>query len=97
MKTKWRAIVRAGTLIAVMACLSYTAMGNAAGEAPRINKEEVKALLGDPDVVILDARTGSSWSHSDKKIKGALRIDPGEVASWSGKFSKTKKIIVYCS
>jgi rhodanese-related sulfurtransferase len=84
-------------LIMVMIGLPFATACRAAKDAPRITKEEVKALLGDPGVIILDARTGSSWSKSDKKIKGAVRVDPDDVASWAGSIPRDKKIVVYCS
>jgi rhodanese-related sulfurtransferase len=74
-----------------------SASGFAAEDAPRITKEEVKALLNDPNVAILDARLGSDWKKSDKKIKGAVRIDPLDVGAWAGSYSKDKKVIVYCA
>ena len=95
-----RKAVLAGALIALMSGLYFAAIAQAAKpakEAPRIAKEEVKKLMGKADVVILDARTGASWSGSDKMIKDAIRVEPDNVDSWAGKFSKTKKIIVYCS
>lgn len=94
---KWRNVLHAIMIITVMIGVPLSASVRAAGDAPRISKEDVKALLGDPGVVILDARTGSSWSKSDKKIKGAVRADPDEVPSWAGSIPKDKKIIVYCS
>jgi hypothetical protein len=75
----------------------FSASGFAAEYAPRIAKEEVKALLNDPNVAILDARIGSDWKKSDKKIKGAVRIDPLDVGAWAGSYPKDKKIIVYCA
>jgi rhodanese-related sulfurtransferase len=75
----------------------FSAPGFAADEAPRISKEEVKALLKDPSVAILDARISSDWKKSDKKIKGAVRVDPLDVGAWAGNYPKDKKIIVYCA
>lgn len=75
----------------------FSASSFAAENAPRIAKEEVKALLSDPNVAILDSRTRSDWKKSDKKIKGAVRIDPFDVGAWAASYSKDKKIIVYCS
>jgi rhodanese-related sulfurtransferase len=69
----------------------------AAEEAPRISKEEVKSLLNNPAAIVLDARIATDWNASDKKIKGAVRIDPGDAGSWAGKIAKDKKIIVYCA
>jgi len=94
---KWRNAVHAVVLIMVMIGMSFAAAGLAAEDAPRITKEEVKALLGDPGVDILDARTGASWKTSDKKIKGAVRVDPDNVASWAGSIPMDKKVVVYCS
>jgi rhodanese-related sulfurtransferase len=69
----------------------------AAEEAPRISREEVKSLLNDPTVAVLDARISSDWKASDKKIKGAVRVNPHDVRAWAGNYPKDKKIIVYCS
>ena len=91
-KTAWTA---AFALFA--AAWIFCAPGFAADEAPRISKEEVKALLSDPNIAILDARLGSDWKKSDKKIKGAVRVDPLDVGAWAGKYPKDKKIIVYCA
>ena len=75
----------------------FCAPGFAADEAPRIAKEEVKALLNDPNAALLDARITPDWKKSDKKIRGAVRIDPLDVGAWAGSYPKGKKIIVYCS
>jgi rhodanese-related sulfurtransferase len=83
------------TLLAIV--WIFSAVSIAAEDAPRITKEEVKTLLNDPKVVILDARILSDWKKSDKKIKGAVRVDPHDVGAWAGNYSKEKKIIVYCS
>lgn len=66
-------------------------------EAPRIAKEEVKALLNDPNVAILDARITPDWKKSDRKIKGAVRVDPLDVGAWAGTYPRDRKIIVYCA
>jgi len=80
-----------GALVLCLACAA------AAADAPRITKEEAKALLGAPHVVFLDARTGGSWSGSNQKIKGAVRVDPDDVRSWAGSYKKDTRLILYCS
>ena len=75
----------------------FSAPGFAADEAPRIAKEEVKVLLDDPNVAVLDARITPDWKKSDRKIKGAVRVDPLDVGAWVGNYPKDKKIIVYCA
>jgi hypothetical protein len=52
-------------------------------DVQRITKDELKSLLGKPDVIVLDVRTGNDWKDSDLKIQGAIREEPGEVNSWS--------------
>jgi hypothetical protein len=75
----------------------FSVSGFAAENAPRIAKEEVKALLNDPNVAILDGRIRADWKKSDTKIKGAVRIDPLDVGAWAGNYPRDKKIIVYCA
>lgn len=48
-------------------------------EVKTIDKDGLKGLLSSGNVVVLDVRTGSDWSASDYKIKGAVRVEPGEV------------------
>ena len=66
-------------------------------DTPRMTKDELKALVGSPDLVILDVRAGSDWTSSDTKIKGALREDPREIDSWAAKYPKDKIIVLYCA
>lgn len=68
-----------------------------AGDAPRISKEELKALLGSPNLVVLDVRTDYDSKENGKKIKGALRVDPNELKSWAPGLQKDRKIVLYCS
>ncbi len=62
-----------------------------------ISKEELKPLIGNDGVVILDARRGRDWSSSEFKIKGALRAAPDDFSQWSSNYPKTKKIVLYCA
>jgi rhodanese-related sulfurtransferase len=86
-------------LAALAVSLALLAVGSLsfAQEAKRITKEELKAMLDNPDVVLLDVRTGKDWTASDQKIKGALREDPQKVNEWAGKYDKGKTIVLYCA
>lgn len=66
-------------------------------EVKTIDKDGLKGLLSSDNVVVLDVRTGSDWSASDYKIKGAVRVEPGEVSSWAGSYSKDKTYVLYCA
>jgi hypothetical protein len=66
-------------------------------EAPRMAKEELKGMLGNPDVLVIDVRTQRDWKESDLKIKGSVREDPGAVESWANKYPKDKTLVFYCA
>ena len=66
-------------------------------DVPRMKKDELKAMLDNPDLVILDVRYKKDWTDSDSKIKGAIREDPESVKSWAEKYSKDKAIVLYCA
>ncbi len=66
-----------------------------AADPPRISKEELQAMLGNADLVIIDDRTGADWSASEFKIKGAVREDPGKLEAWMEKYPKDKTMVFY--
>jgi hypothetical protein len=68
-----------------------------AADVPRMTKDELKALLGNPNLVILDVRLGRDWKEGELKIKGAVREEPGNVESWASKYSKDKILVLYCA
>ena len=83
-------------LLALAVILTGTAAAPAAAaDAPRITKEEARALLGAPNVVFVDARTESAWSKSDRKIKGAVRIDKWDLQMWASSYPDDTTFIIY--
>jgi len=66
-------------------------------EAPRMTKDELKAMLSNPDLVIIDVRYGKDWTDNDLKIQGAVREDPKAFDSWANKYAKDKTLILYCA
>jgi len=86
-------------LAALAVSLALLAVGSLsfAQEAKRMTKEELKAMLDSPDLVVMDVRTGRDWTASDQKIKGALREDPRKVDDWAAKYGKGKTIVLYCA
>jgi rhodanese-related sulfurtransferase len=69
----------------------------ASGEVALMTADELKALIDNPDVIILDVRRGKDWSSSEFKIKGAVYADPGDYKNWVGVYPKEKKIVLYCA
>lgn len=92
-RVKWTFWILLGFL-----AFSY-ALGTAGrGEVPRIAKEELKARMSDPDLMILDVRSARDWKKSDLKIKGAIRENPKKDAkSWAKKYGKDKTLVLYCA
>ena len=83
-------------LLALAVILTGTAAAAAAtADAPRITKEEARALLGAPHVLFVDARTESAWSKSDRKIKGAVRIDKWDLQMWASSYPDDTTFIIY--
>ena len=84
------------TVLALALFMAGTAAALAAtADAPRITKEEAKALLEAPNAVFVDARTVTAWSKSDRKIKGAVRVDKWDLQMWSSAYPDTTIFIVY--
>jgi predicted sulfurtransferase len=72
-------------------------MPASAQEANRITIEELKGMLGSPDLVIVDVRRDGDWNTGTVKVKGAVREDPEKVETWMSKYSKDKTLVFYCT
>ncbi len=73
---------------------------NLAQEAkvPRMTKEDLLPLLGNPDVIVLDVRLPAEWKRDALKIRGAVREDPEkDYKTWASKYPKDKTLVFYCS
>lgn len=69
----------------------------AASEVPRISKEELRALLDNSQVVIIDVRQARDWQSSEYKIRGAIRHEPNEFDIWADDYPKDKTLVLYCA
>lgn len=74
-------------------------MVSAAGaeSVPRMSMDQLKKLLGNPQVKVIDVRTGADWAASSIKIKGAVRETPYQAASWAKKYDQNKTLVLYCA
>ena len=92
--------MRKKILWVLVLALSLILMGTltaVAVDVPRMSKETLKERLADPDLIILDVRTGSDWKGSEFKIKGAIRANSDRVDSWAAKYAKDKTLVLYCA
>ena len=85
-------------LMAIVAALAFCFSGTAgAADVEKMTKEELKSMLGNPNVIIVDVRQPEDFNDSDTKIQGAVREDPGSVSTWMSKYPKDKTLIFYCA
>jgi len=66
-------------------------------DIPRMKKDELKGMLDNPQLVIIDVRAEGDWNGDQSKIKGAIREDPESVKTWAEKYTKDKTIVLYCA
>nr|WP_027720926.1 rhodanese-like domain-containing protein [Maridesulfovibrio zosterae] len=85
------------TVIIFVASIVFLPRYCSAQDIPRISIEQVKRKLGTDNFVIIDSRTGSDWSGSEFKIKGAIRGKIGQENEWSKGIHKDAEIVVYCA
>jgi hypothetical protein len=84
------------TLIFVLAGCSQLVAPDT--KTPRMTKEELKSLLGNPGIIVVDVRIADDWKRSDSKIKGAIREDPEkDYRTWASKYPKDKTLVFYCA
>jgi hypothetical protein len=84
---KWVLLAALGILIVFIGCTTV----QRTQDVPRIPKDQLKAKLGSPDMVLIDVRTESDWQKSDEKITGAIRMDPETVDVWASTLPKTRR------
>lgn len=84
------------TVVCLTAGVADVASGGAK-EIPRMTKETLKGMIENPELIILDIRSGKDWDASEFKIQGAVRVDPGRLDDWKDRFSKDKTLVLYCA
>jgi hypothetical protein len=82
-------------VLAAWVGLHATALG--ASDAPRMGKDELKAMLDSPEVVVIDVRAYTDWVLSGEKIRGAVREEYRDFDAWSAKYPRDKVIVLYCA
>ena len=81
----------------LLACLilMFTASFAGADNVTVMSKDQLKAELANPDVIVVDVRVPRDWDSSQWKIQGARRESPAQ-ASMAG-YPKDKTIVFYCA
>ena len=76
MNVKPSLIASLAALLSLFALAGYSAPPEKVEQVPRLTKEAVKEMLGKPDVVIVDIRYIKQYEESDKKLPGAVFVQP---------------------
>jgi len=84
-------------IIIAFAAVSFLAAPAIAQEVKRMSIEELKGMLGNPEVMVIDVRAAGDWDSSNVKIKGAVREDPQKASSWMSTYPKDKILVFYCA
>ena len=84
-------------LLMLMLLSLIVPQGIYAQEVPRMTKEELKTMIDNPELVIVDVRSGRDWISSESKIKNAVREEPRKADSWGDKYDKSKTLVLYCA
>ena len=91
---RWIALVFAGMLATVVLAAPVAAYMD---HVPRMDKEDLKAMLDSPDLVLVDIRTGMDWNASEFKIQGAVRHEPRDFNTWKDQLPENKTVVLYCA
>ena len=92
-----RKLILLAAMATVFALAAFFATPAAAQDVKRMTIEELKGMLGNPDLVIVDVRRDGDWKSSNVKIKGAVREDQDKVDAWMNKYPKDKTLVFYCA
>ena len=68
--------------------------GNAK-DVPGLSIHQVKKLLHNSDVIIIDVRRHRNWWRSTKKILSSVRENPSDPDQWAAHYPKDKSLIFY--
>ncbi|NWG03959.1 MAG: rhodanese-like domain-containing protein [Syntrophaceae bacterium] len=92
MKTKLSFLILIFLMTGLLTTFAFSA------DVPMITKDQLKAMLGSTDLVILDVRIGSDYFASDLKIKGAVRPNMGEnICGTTSKYPRGSTFVFYCA
>ncbi len=86
-----------GVVLAMALVLTSLGSPEAKSEVALMTKEELKAMMDDDDLVILDVRAGKDWKSSEFKIQGARHVEAKAYGDWAGTYPKAKKFVLYCA
>jgi predicted sulfurtransferase len=95
MKRKPILIASLAAVFLLIALAGYPAVPTTIEQVPRLTKEQVKDMLGKPGVVIVDVRYIKQYEQSDKKLPGAVFVQPENFDEFVKNHPKDKTYVLY--
>ena len=87
---------RCSTTVSILLALLFFSVPGCAQIGPqRITAGELNTILAERQAVIVDVRDSRDWDQSDQKIKGAIRLDPGNFDPADLPIAKNATIVFY--
>lgn len=72
-----------------------TIPGCAQTAAKRMTAGELNAIIADRQVIVVDVRDERDWNRSDRKIAGAIRLNPRKLDPDNLPISKNATLVLY--
>ena len=88
-------ILFCSTALILVALTGYSAPPSSVEQVPRLTKEQVRDMLGKPDVVIVDIRFIKQYEQSDRKLPGAVFVQPENFDEFAKNNPKDKTYVLY--
>ena len=79
----------------LLALIASAGPGCAQNAPQRITVAELNTFLANRQVIILDVRDPRDWDSSDRKIAGAVRMDPGNPDPTNLPIAKNATLVLY--
>mgnify|MGYP006278084837 len=83
----------ASLILILMATLCWQSVW--ADDVPRISVEELRTMLDQNDLVIIDVRPKAQWDNSEFKLPGAVNENPFKAGTWGQFYHKDMTIVLY--
>lgn len=83
-------------LMLILLTIGLIATFALSADVPMMTKDQLKAMLENPDLVIFDVRMPRDYVSSDLKIKGAVRVHD-YICIPARTYPKGKTFVIYCA
>ena len=88
MKAKPILTVFLAAFLSLVSLVGWSAPPSSVEQVPRLTKDAVKEMLRKPDVVIVDIRYIKQYEESDRKLPGAVFVQPETLDEFVKKYPK---------